>query len=122
MKHYDAVVIGSGQGGTPLARKLAGKNLKTAIIEKRFIGGTCINDGCTPTKTMVASARMMYLIGKSEALGVRTNGASLNFKKVIERKNKMVADFRKGAEDGLRKTKNLDIFFGEAVFMKNKEL
>jgi pyruvate/2-oxoglutarate dehydrogenase complex dihydrolipoamide dehydrogenase (E3) component len=66
MKHYDAIVIGSGQGGTPLAKKLAGKNLKTGIIERRFIGGTCINDGCTPTKTMVASARLMHLIGRSE--------------------------------------------------------
>jgi pyruvate/2-oxoglutarate dehydrogenase complex dihydrolipoamide dehydrogenase (E3) component len=122
MKHYDAVVIGSGQGGTPLAKKLARQNLKTAIIERRFIGGTCINDGCTPTKTMVASARMMHLIGRSEAFGVTTNGASLNFKKIIERKNKMVEDFRKGGEDGLRKTQNLDIFFGQAVFMKDKEL
>ncbi|HEX5150863.1 MAG TPA: mercuric reductase [Parafilimonas sp.] len=122
MKHYDAVVIGSGQGGTPLAKKLAGKNLKTAIIEKRFIGGTCINDGCTPTKTLIASARIMHLIRKSEALGITTGNAYLDFKKVIERKNKMVEAFRKGAEDGLRKTKDLDIFFGEAVFMKNKEL
>jgi len=122
MKHYDAIVIGSGQGGTPLAKKLAGKNLKTGIIERRFIGGTCINDGCTPTKTMVASARLIHLIGRSETLGVTTNGVSLNFKKVIERKNKIVEDFRKGAEEGLRKTKNLDIFFGQAVFMKDKEL
>jgi pyruvate/2-oxoglutarate dehydrogenase complex dihydrolipoamide dehydrogenase (E3) component len=122
MKHYDAVVIGSGQGGTPLAKKLARQNLKTAIIERRFIGGTCINDGCTPTKTMVASARMMHLVGRSETFGVTTKGAALDFKKVIERKNKIVKDFREGGEDGLRKTDNLDILFGEAVFMKDKEL
>ena len=122
MKHYDAVVIGSGQGGTPLAKKLARQGLKTAIIERRFIGGTCINDGCTPTKTMVASARMMHLAKKSKQLGVTIKDAQLNFKKVMERKNKIVHDFRNGAKNGLRKTKNLDIIFGEASFTGNKEL
>jgi pyruvate/2-oxoglutarate dehydrogenase complex dihydrolipoamide dehydrogenase (E3) component len=61
MKHYDAIIIGSGQAGVPLAKKLAKKGLKTAIIEKKFVGGTCINVGCTPTKSMVASARVMHL-------------------------------------------------------------
>jgi dihydrolipoyl dehydrogenase len=55
-EHYDAVVIGSGQGGTPLARALAEAGRKTAIVEREHVGGTCINEGCTPTKTMVASA------------------------------------------------------------------
>lgn len=122
MKHYDAIVIGSGQGGTPLSKKLANKNLKTAIIERRFIGGTCINDGCTPTKTMVASARMMHLAGKSKSLGVMIKDAQLNFKKVIQRKNKIVEDFRSSGEKGLRKTKGLDIIFGEASFISNKKL
>jgi dihydrolipoamide dehydrogenase len=122
MKHYDAIVIGSGQGGTPLAKKLAKHGLQTAIIERRFIGGTCINDGCTPTKTMVASARMMHLAKTSEALGVNIKDAQLNFKKVMERKNEIVEQFRKGGEDGLRKTKNVDIIFGEASFVNNKEL
>ncbi|MEP6467626.1 MAG: FAD-dependent oxidoreductase, partial [Parafilimonas sp.] len=122
MKHYDAIVIGSGQGGTPLAKKLAKQGLKTAIIERRFIGGTCVNDGCTPTKTMVASARMMHLAKTSKALGVNIQNAQLNFKKVISRKNKIVTEFRNGAEKGLRKTKGLDIIFGEASFINNKEL
>ena len=60
-EHYDAVVIGAGQGGMPLARALAGAGRKTAIIEREHVGGTCINEGCTPTKTMVASARVAYL-------------------------------------------------------------
>jgi len=122
MKHYNAIVIGSGQGGTPLAKKLAKQGLKTAIIERRFIGGTCINDGCTPTKTMVASARMMHLAKKSKELGINIKEAQLNFKKVIRRKNKIVENFRNGGEDGLRKTKGLDIIFGEASFINNKEL
>ena len=122
MKHYDAIVIGSGQGGTPLAKKLAKQGLKTAIIERRFIGGTCINDGCTPTKTMVASARMMHLAKKSEAAWCKHKRCQLDFKKVIERKNKIVQDFRNGSENGLRKTENVDIIFGEASFVNNKEL
>jgi dihydrolipoamide dehydrogenase len=122
MKHYDAIVIGSGQGGTPLAKKLANKGLQTAIIERRYIGGTCINDGCTPTKTMVASARMMHLAKKSGEIGVDIKDAKLNFKKVIKRKNKIVEDFRKSGEDGLRKTKNLDLIFGDASFLNDKEL
>ncbi|CAH0267954.1 Dihydrolipoyl dehydrogenase [Pedobacter sp. Bi27] len=60
MKHYDAIIIGAGQAGTPLAKRLAEAGKKTAIIEKRYVGGTCINDGCTPTKAMIASARAVY--------------------------------------------------------------
>lgn len=122
MKHYDAIVIGSGQSGTPLAKKLAGKGLKTAIIERRFIGGTCINDGCTPTKAMVASARLMHLAQNGNELGVNIKEAKLNFKKVIKRKNKIVEQFRSGSENGLRNTKGIDIIFGEASFTGNKEL
>lgn len=122
MKQYDAIVIGSGQGGTPLAKKLAKKGLKTAIIERRFVGGTCINDGCTPTKTMVASARMMRVAGKSKELGVSIKNAALHFKKVIKRKNKIVEEFRNSGEQGLLKTENLDLIFGEASFISNKEL
>jgi dihydrolipoamide dehydrogenase len=121
MKQYDAIVIGSGQAGGPLAKKLALQGLKTAIIERRFIGGTCINDGCTPTKTMVASARMMHLAKNSESLGVTIKDPQLNFKKVIERKNKIVEDFRNGGERGLRKA-NVDIIYGEASFIHDKEL
>ena len=60
-EHYQAIVIGSGQGGTPLCRALAEAGLRTALIERQHVGGTCVNEGCTPTKTMVASARVAYL-------------------------------------------------------------
>jgi pyruvate/2-oxoglutarate dehydrogenase complex dihydrolipoamide dehydrogenase (E3) component len=62
MKQYDALIIGSGQGGTPLAKKLAGAGYKTALIERRWVGGTCVNDGCTPTKAMIASAKTAHTI------------------------------------------------------------
>ena len=122
MKRYDAIVIGSGQGGTPLAKKLARQGLNTAIIERRYIGGTCINDGCTPTKTMVASARMMHLAKTSKALGVDIKDAHLDFTSVINRKNKIVEEFRNSGLNGLLKTDNLEVIFGEASFTNNKEL
>jgi dihydrolipoamide dehydrogenase len=122
MKHYDAIVIGSGQGGTPLAKKLANKGLNTAIIERRYIGGTCINDGCTPTKTMVASARMMHLAKTSNAFGINIKDATLDFSAVINRKNKIVEEFRNSGLNGLLKTDNLEVIFGEASFTNNKEL
>ena len=62
MDHYDAIVIGSGQGGTPLSIALAEAGRKTALVESEHVGGTCINVGCTPTKTMVASARIALAI------------------------------------------------------------
>jgi dihydrolipoamide dehydrogenase len=122
MKHYDAIVIGSGQGGTPLAKKLAGKGLKTAIIEQRWVGGTCINDGCTPTKAMIVSARIMRLAKSSNAFGVNIQNAALDFKAVMDRKQKIVESFRQGAENGLIETENLELICGRAFFSGQKEI
>ena len=72
-QRYDAVVIGSGQGGNPLARDLAASGRKTAVVEREHVGGTCINEGCTPTKTMIASAKVAYLDRRSADYGV-SNG------------------------------------------------
>lgn len=116
MKEFDAIVIGAGQAGVPLAKKLAMAGWKTAIIEKRFIGGTCINDGCTPTKTMVASAKMAYMASRSEDLGVEISSYKVNFKTVMGRKSAVVKQFREGSTAGLEKTENLSIIYGEAKF------
>src|SRR5258708_9286536 len=70
--HFQAIVIGSGQGGTPLSIALAGAGLRTALVERSHIGGTCINEGCTPTKTMVASGRVAYLARRGKGDGVNT--------------------------------------------------
>ena len=120
MKTYDAIIIGSGQAGTPLAKKLAKAGLKTALIEKQFIGGTCINYGCTPTKTMIASARSAWLSQNSRPLGVDTGAVTVDFRKVIDRKNKIVKSFREGSETTLEKVKGLDIYKGEASFTAEK--
>jgi pyruvate/2-oxoglutarate dehydrogenase complex dihydrolipoamide dehydrogenase (E3) component len=122
MKHYDAVIIGSGQAGVPLAKKLGTRGLKTAVIERKFVGGTCINVGCTPTKTMVASARAMHLANTANEVGVNVAGVAVDLKAVIDRKNKIVSQFRTGAENGLRNTENVDLIFGEASFVSNHEI
>jgi pyruvate/2-oxoglutarate dehydrogenase complex dihydrolipoamide dehydrogenase (E3) component len=122
MKSYDAIVIGSGQGGTPLARKLGNKGLKTAIIERRWAGGTCINDGCTPTKTMVASARIAYLAGRAQEFGLRLNGFLVDMAAVYNRKQHVVESFRNSSEKGLLDTKNVELIYGEATFTGDKEL
>jgi dihydrolipoamide dehydrogenase len=116
MKEFDAIVIGAGQAGVPLAKKLAQAGFKTAIIEKRMIGGTCINDGCTPTKAMVASARMAYLAGRSHDLGIEIPSFEVNFKAIMARKAAIVKQFREGATAGLEKTENLTIIDGTAKF------
>src|SRR6195952_504835 len=115
MKTYDAIVIGSGQAGTPLAKRLALSGKKTAIIEKRLVGGTCINDGCTPTKAMIASAKTAHTIRVSKELGIETGDFTVNLKKIIDRKNKIVESFRASAEKGLTQTENLTLIMGEAI-------
>src|ERR1700710_2434034 len=104
MKQYDAIVIGAGQAGGPLAKKLALAGMKTALIEKRWIGGTCVNDGCTPTKTMVASAKMAYLAKNSAPLGVKIKSFSVDMPKIKERKDEVVHLFRDGSQSGLEAT------------------
>ncbi|SEW43482.1 Pyruvate/2-oxoglutarate dehydrogenase complex, dihydrolipoamide dehydrogenase (E3) component [Chitinophaga sp. YR573] len=122
MKKFDAIVIGSGQGGTPLAKKLAKAGWKTVLVEKRFIGGTCVNDGCTPTKSMVACAKAAYTISHSQEWGITVSDCKVNLEKIIERKNQVVNSFRSGAERGLQKTEGLTILYGEAVFTGDKTL
>ncbi|KQS32442.1 mercuric reductase [Pedobacter sp. Leaf194] len=122
MKHFDAIIIGAGQAGVPLAKKLALAGKKTAIIEKRLVGGTCINDGCTPTKAMVASAKMAFSARKSEALGVEIGSVKVNLKKIKQRKDAIVKQFRTSSEEGIEKTKGLTLFMGEASFSAEKEL
>jgi pyruvate/2-oxoglutarate dehydrogenase complex dihydrolipoamide dehydrogenase (E3) component len=103
MKHYDAIIIGAGQAGTPLAKRLAEGGKKTAIIEKRYVGGTCINDGCTPTKAMIASARAVYQARKATELGVEVGAIKIDFKKIKQRKDDIVNQFRSSSEKGLKK-------------------
>src|SRR5918911_1170610 len=98
MHHYDAVVIGAGQGGIPLAIALARAGRTTALIEREHVGGTCINEGCTPTKTMVASARVAYLARRAADYGVQTGPVTIDLAKVRSRKRAIVDSFRQGSQ------------------------
>ena len=113
---YDAIVIGTGQGGKPLAVALATAGWKTAVIERLHVGGTCVNVGCTPTKTMVASARVAYLAKRSADYGVHTNEPTVNLSEIRRRKQSVVDDFRNGGQRAIERTDNLELIFGEASF------
>jgi pyruvate/2-oxoglutarate dehydrogenase complex dihydrolipoamide dehydrogenase (E3) component len=119
---YQAIVIGSGQGGTPLAGALASAGMRTALIERVHVGGTCINEGCTPTKTMVASARVAYLARRGADYGVGTGDIRIDMQRVRQRKRDIVSSFRGGGQKRLEKTSNLDLIFGEASFSAPKSL
>jgi pyruvate/2-oxoglutarate dehydrogenase complex dihydrolipoamide dehydrogenase (E3) component len=121
-EHYEAIVIGSGQGGTPLCRSLAEAGLRTALVERSHIGGTCINEGCTPTKTMVASGRVAYLAGRGKDYGVHAGEIRIDMQRVRQRKREIVDSFRNGGQKRLEKTANLELIFGEASFTGPKTL
>src|ERR1700745_2324084 len=121
-QHYDAIVIGSGQAGTPLCQALAAAGMRTALIEREHIGGTCINEGCTPTKTMVASARVAYLARRGADYGGNTGPGPVGMVKVRQRKRDIVDSFRGSSERRLHGVANLDVLFGEASFTGPKTL
>lgn len=122
MKTYDAIVIGSGQAGGPLAKTLALSGKKTALIERRYVGGTCVNDGCTPTKTWVASAKAAYIASKSSDLGVDIKSYKVNMSQILKRKNDVVSLFRNGTQKGIQATNGLNLIFGEAAFIGPKTI
>jgi pyruvate/2-oxoglutarate dehydrogenase complex dihydrolipoamide dehydrogenase (E3) component len=111
---YDAIVIGAGQGGGPLATGLAGAGRRTALIERAYAGGTCINYGCTPTKTMIASARVAHLARRAADYGVQTGEIDVAMEAVRERKREMVESFRSGSRSQLEDVPNFDYLEGEA--------
>jgi dihydrolipoamide dehydrogenase len=121
-EQYDAIVIGSGQGGKPLSIALAKAGWKTAVIEREYIGGTCVNVGCTPTKTMYNSARVAYLARRAADFGVHSDAVSVNMAEVRARKQSVVDTFRDGGLRGIEGTKGLDLLRGEASFTGPQEL
>jgi pyruvate/2-oxoglutarate dehydrogenase complex dihydrolipoamide dehydrogenase (E3) component len=121
-RHYDAVVIGTGQGGKPLAGALAAAGHRTAIIEREHVGGSCVNVGCTPTKTMVASARAVYMARRASDYGVETGPVEINMTVVRRRKRDIVEQFRGGSEKSLNNAEGIDLLLGDARFVGPKEL
>ncbi|HEV2493743.1 MAG TPA: mercuric reductase [Terriglobia bacterium] len=117
MAKHDAIVIGSGQGGNPLAQNLADRGWSVALIEKAHLGGTCINTGCTPTKTMVASAQVAYYARHAARWGVRASGVSVDLPAIVARKQKVVESFRAGQQRRMDARKTLRLYHGEARFV-----
>lgn len=113
---YDAIVIGAGQAGVPLAVAFAQAGRRTAIIERRNVGGTCVNEGCTPTKTMIASARTAYVARRAADYGVRTTFVGVDLAAVVARKRRVVEQFRTGGEHRLAKA-GVELIRGNATYV-----
>ena len=118
----DAVVIGTGQGGKPLAGDLAEAGMSVAVIERDRVGGTCVVRGCTPTKTMVASARVAHLARRAGDYGVETGDVSVDMEVVRRRKREIVDAWVDGSRKGLERHDGLELIFGEARFTGEREL
>ncbi len=119
---FQAIVIGSGQGGNPLCMSLARAGIRTALVERKHVGGTCVNEGCTPTKTMVASARVAYLAKRGADYGVHTGDIRIDMERIRERKRNIVDAFRTRNEEGIKHTPNLELIFGKASFTGAKSV
>ncbi|MEO6890917.1 MAG: FAD-dependent oxidoreductase, partial [Ktedonobacteraceae bacterium] len=115
-EQYDAIIIGAGQSGGPLSTALAQAGRKTAIIERVHVGGTCINEGCTPTKTMIASGRVAYLARRGADYGVHTGPITIDMQKIRQRKRDIVDSFRNGSQSRIESADGVDLVMGEARF------
>src|SRR5579863_6170457 len=117
MTRYDAIIIGTGQSGPPLAGRLAGAGMKVAIIERKKYGGTCINTGCIPTKSMVASARAAYIARRGADFGVQIDGpVTVDMKHVKARKDGIVKFSHDDVESSLKTMENCTAIEGHARF------
>jgi pyruvate/2-oxoglutarate dehydrogenase complex dihydrolipoamide dehydrogenase (E3) component len=120
---YDAIIIGTGQAGPSLAVRLASAGKRVAVIERKFFGGTCVNTGCIPTKTMVASAYAAYMARRAAEYGVNNGGlVKVDMKRVKARKDAISGRSRTGVESWLKGTKNLTVYEGQARFESAHEI
>ena len=121
--HFDAIIIGTGQAGPSLAGRLAGAGMKVAIIERKLFGGTCVNTGCIPTKTMVASAYAAHLARRAAEFGVNIGGGvSVDMKRVKARKDEISGKSRTGVESWLKGMENCTVYEGHARFESAREV
>src|SRR5450631_3335966 len=120
---YQAIVIGTGQAGPPLAKRLTAAGMKVAIIERGLFGGTCVNTGCIPTKTMVASAYAAHLAARAGEFGVVTGApVTVDMKRVKARKDEISGQSNHSVENGLRSMANCTVYQGHARFESPQEI
>jgi pyruvate/2-oxoglutarate dehydrogenase complex dihydrolipoamide dehydrogenase (E3) component len=122
MRNFDAIVIGSGQAGPSLTARLAGAGMSVAFIEREHFGGTCVNDGCIPTKTLVASAQAAHMARRASDYGVRIATIDVDMKAVKARKDAISGHSRSGVEKWLRGMQGCTIFWGSARFIGPKQV
>ena len=116
MLAYDAIVIGSGQAGNPLSQKLADRGWSMALIEQDHLGGTCVNTGCTPTKTMIASAQVAHYVRNASRWGVKVGEFGVDLPGIVARKDRIVDQWRSGIERRIEERKTLRLYRGHARF------
>lgn len=117
-KLFDAIIIGAGQAGPPLAVKLANNGMKVALIERNLFGGTCVNTGCIPTKALIASAHAAHAAKRTNDFGIGINGSiQVDMKKIKARKDTIVLRYRNGVEKWLKNTPNCSLYQGHARFV-----
>jgi pyruvate/2-oxoglutarate dehydrogenase complex dihydrolipoamide dehydrogenase (E3) component len=120
---YQAIIIGTGQAGPPLAKRLAAAGTKVAIIERGLFGGTCVNTGCIPTKTMVASAYAAHMASRAAEFGVVTGGpVTVDMQRVKARKDLISGQSNHAVENGLKKMANCTVYQGHARFESANEV
>jgi pyruvate/2-oxoglutarate dehydrogenase complex dihydrolipoamide dehydrogenase (E3) component len=123
MPNYDAIVIGTGQSGPALARRLVAAGRKVAILERKLFGGTCVNTGCTPTKTLVASAYAAHIVRRAADYGVRIDRAvNVDMKAIKARKDAIVASSRDGLEQSLKALEGCTVYEGHGRFIADKKV
>jgi pyruvate/2-oxoglutarate dehydrogenase complex dihydrolipoamide dehydrogenase (E3) component len=119
---YDAIIIGSGQGGNPLSYRLADLGWQVALIEMANVGGTCINTGCTPTKTMVHRAQITHYARNASRWGVRAENVAADLSAIVAQKNKVVAGFRGGIQKKIGLHPNIKLYQGRARFTNPRQV
>src|SRR5438270_3878611 len=121
--HFDAIIIGTGQAGPHLAQRLTGAGMKVAIVERKLFGGTCVNTGCTPTKTMVASAYAARMAQRAAEFGVSIGGpVTVDMQRVKARRDSILEQSRTGLETWLKQMKNCTVYEGHARFESPRQV
>src|SRR5436305_5502154 len=119
---YDGLMIGGGQAGVPLAHALAEEDKSVALAEERHLGGSCVNFGCTPTKAVIASARVAHLARRADEFGLKIPRVAVDFPAVLKRAERILLESREGLRKGLEKTKNPKLLKGHARFARRDGL